>query len=405
MLVIIPIRTESEIRRTPLVNYVLLGVNVFLFLVLDLAMSGEAIESFKMGHLALHSDEPALHQFFTYQFLHADLWHLLGNMLFLWVFGNSVNAKMGDIPYLLFYLAGGVFAAWGYALVTPQPSQLVGASGAIAAVTTAYLALFPRSRVTVMVWLFIFIHFFEVPAMVLIGLKIIVWDNVVAPSFGGQGAIAHSAHLAGYFFGFVGALGMLFIRALPRDQFDILALWGRWKRRREFASAMSEPGAAARAQYGSVARTGGSDPKQRAIDERRFDEISDLRTRIGDRLEQHDAVAAAELYVQLLGTDSRQCLSQHHQLQIARHFYGAGRFPEAAAAFERYVESYPHSIESGEVQLLLGIVYARDLNQYEVADKHLTSSLKTLRDEARRGQCFQWLSNVRTALGRPAPES
>ena len=405
MLVIIPIRTESEIRRTPLVNYVLLGANVFLFLVLDLAMSGEAIESFKMGHLALHSDEPALHQFFTYQFLHADLWHLLGNMLFLWVFGNSVNAKMGDIPYLLFYLGGGVFAAWGYALVTPQPSQLVGASGAIAAVTTAYLALFPRSRVTVMVWLFIFIHFFELPAMVLIGLKIIVWDNVIAPSFGGQGAIAHSAHLAGYFFGFVGALGMLFIRALPRDQFDILALWGRWKRRREFSSVMSKPGAAARAQYGSVARNGASDPKQRAIDERRFDEINDLRTRIGDRLEQHDAVGAAELHAQLLGMDSRQCLSQRHQLQIARHFYAAGRFPEAAAAFERYVESYPHSIESGEVQLLLGIVYARDLHQYEVADKHLTSSLKTLRDEARRGQCFQWLTNVRSALGRPAPES
>jgi tetratricopeptide (TPR) repeat protein len=241
--------------------------------------------------------------------------------------------------------------------------------------------------------------------MVLIGLKIIVWDNIIAPSFGGQGAIAHSAHLAGYFFGFVGALGMLFIRALPRDQFDILALWGRWKRRREFASAMSEPGAAARAQYGSVARNGASDPKQQAIDERRFDEISDLRTRIGDRLEQHDAVAAAELYAQLLGIDSRQCLSQHHQLQIARHFYAAGRFLEAAAAFERYVECYPHSVESGEVQLLLGIVYARDLHQYEVADKHLTSSLETLRDEARRGQCFQWLSNVRSALGRPAPES
>jgi membrane associated rhomboid family serine protease len=125
MLVIIPIRTESVIRRTPLVNYILLGVNVFLFLLLDQALSGEAIQSFKMRYLALHSDEPALYQFFTYQFLHADLWHLLGNMLFLWVFGNSVNAKMGDIPYLLFYLAGGVFAAWGYALdwsALPVPS-------------------------------------------------------------------------------------------------------------------------------------------------------------------------------------------------------------------------------------------------------------------------------------------
>ena len=144
--------------------------------------------------------------------------HLLGNMLFLWVFGNSVNGKMGDIPYLLFYLAGGVFAAWGYAILQAKVFYLVGASGAIAAVTTAYLALFPRSRVTVMVWFFFFIHFFEVPAMILIGLKVIVWDNVVAPKLAGADSVAYGAHIAGYFFGFLVSLNMLFLRALPRDQ-------------------------------------------------------------------------------------------------------------------------------------------------------------------------------------------
>lgn len=404
-MLVIPIRTESKIRRTPLVNYVLIGTNVFLFLVFNYGMADTVVTSFKTQYLHFHSAEPALYQFFTYQFLHADVWHLLGNLLFLWVFGNSVNVKMGDVPYLLFYLAGGVFAAWGYAVVTVRPFHLVGASGAVAAVTTAYLALFPRSRVTVLVWLFIFIHFFELPAMIIIGLKIIVWDNIIAPGLGGQDSVAHGAHLAGYLFGFVGALSMLFIRALPRDQFDILALWKRWHQRREFAAAMSDPAAAARAQYGSVARTVAADPKQRAIDNQRFDTISNLRSRISEALEQRDPAAGAELYGQLLEIDSRQCLSERHQLDIARQFYGSGRFPEAAAAFERYVECYPLSTEVSDVRLLLGIIYARDLGEYEVADRHLTESMERLRDQARRDQCFQWLKTVRAALGRPAPEA
>ena len=404
-MLVIPIRTESKIRRPPLVNYVLIGANVSLFLVFNYGMADTSVESFKAQYLYFHSAEPALYQFFTYQFLHADVWHLLGNLLFLWVFGNSVNGKMGDVPYLLFYLAGGIFAAWGYAVITPRPFQLVGASGAVAAVTTAYLALFPRSRVTVLVWLFIFIHFFELPAMIIIGLKIIVWDNIIAPGLGGQDSVAHGAHLAGYLFGFVGALGMLFVRALPRDQFDILALWKRWHQRREFAAAMSDPAAAARAQYGPVARKIAADPKQRAIDEQRFDTISNLRSRISEALEQRDTEAGAELYGQLLEIDSRQCLSERHQLDIARQFYGAGQFSQAVAAFERYVECYPLSTEASDVRLLLGIIYARDLREYEVADKHLTESMGRLRDQARRDQCFQWLKIVRAALGRPAPEA
>lgn len=404
MLVVIPIRTESEIRRTPLANYVLLGANVFIFLLFEGLLASKSMEQFKTQHLAFHSDEPALLQFFTYQFVHADIMHLLGNMVFLWVFGNSVNSKMGNVPYILFYLAGGVFAAWGFALATPQASHLVGASGAIAAVTTAYLVLYPRSHVTVLVWVFIFIHFFELPAMILIGLKIIVWDNIIAPGFGSHGAVAHGAHLAGYLFGFVTALSMLLLRALPRDQFDILAVWKRWNQRREFASVMRDPRAAARARYGSVAREKPLDPQQQTKDERRFDEISDLRSRIGKNLDGSDVAAAAELYDQLTTIDPQLSLSENHQLQVAREFYGSERFAQAAAAFERYVDCYAHSTEASNVRLLLGIIYARDLRQYEVADKHLTKSMEKLRDGARRDQCFRWLTDVRAALGRPAPE-
>ncbi|GAG48796.1 unnamed protein product, partial [marine sediment metagenome] len=237
----------------------LIGVNLLVYLLFDEKLFGQATAVFKQQYLVFESTDPAFHQFFTYQFLHADIWHLFGNMLFLWVFGNGVNGKMGDIPYLLFYLAGGVFAAWGHAVVDPEPFRLVGASGSIAAITTAYLALFPRARVTVLVWFF-FIYFFEMSAMIIIGLKIIVWDNIVAPNLGTQGAVAYQAHLAGYLFGFVAALLLLFFRALPRDQFDILALWKRWNQRRELTAAMSSPAAQARAQYGTVAQVPKRDP-------------------------------------------------------------------------------------------------------------------------------------------------
>ncbi|MGD2108205.1 MAG: rhomboid family intramembrane serine protease [Phycisphaerae bacterium] len=405
MFVLIPIRTESVIRRTPMVNYLLVGANVLAFLLLNDALSQGALAELRSRYLALHPDHPAVYQFFTYQFLHADLWHLLGNLLFLWVFGNSVNSKMGNGPYLMFYLAGGVFAGWGFSVLNPGPSPLVGASGAIAAVTTAYLALFPRSHVTVLAWIFVFIHLFEVPAMLLICVKVIVWDNVIAPSIGGQDSIAYSAHLAGYLFGFSGAMGMLFVRALPRDQFDMLALWKRWHQRRELATAMAEPEAAARAQYGRVARVEAVDPEQRALEQRRLDEVADLRSRITERVEQRDGVGATELYEQLMAMDPKQCLAERHQLDLARAFYGSGRFPQAAAAFDRYLDCYAGSAEATNVRLLLGIIYARDLRQYELADKHLTQCLESISDDTRRKQCYHWLTTVRAALGKRVPES
>ncbi len=400
-LIAIPIRTETVTRRTPSVNIFLIALNLLAFLLFDPQLATDTLWGFRQRHLHLVSEQPAFHQFFTYQFLHADVMHLLGNMLFLWVFGNSVNAKMGHGPYLLFYLAGGVFAGWGHAMLHANP--LAGGSGAVAAVTTAYLALFPRSHVTVLVWFFLFIHFFEIPAMIIIGLKIIVWDNVIAPSLlGGSERIAHHAHLAGYLFGFVGAMMMLLVRALPRDQFDMLALWKRWHRRREMAAVLAEAQAA---PYGTMVRSAPEDLKLRAEQDRAVDEIADIRARIDAELDQDHAGAAASLYEQLLATNPAQCLSEQHQLDVAREFYRTGRFPQAAAAFDRFVCCYPASDEAGNVRLLLGIIYARDLRQYEDADRHLTQSFDSLRDASRRDQCYQWLKGVRDALGRPAPEA
>ncbi len=404
MLLILPIRTESEIRRTPLANYVLITLNFLLYFAFDEQFAGPQMAALSDEYLTFHSDAPRFHEFLTYQFVHASAMHVLGNLIFLWVFGNSVNSKMGNWAYTLFYLAGGVFAAWGYAALKQESFHLVGASGAIAAITTAYLALFPRSKVTVLIWL-IFIHMVNVSAMIVIGLKIIVWDNIVGPMLSGPGdMVAYQAHLSGYLFGFVAAMAMLLMRALPRDQFDMLALWKRWNQRREFASAMATPGAAQRAQFGAVARTAAVDPARQKAEDQRLDRISDLRTEIAAALERGQRAEAASLFERLFADDPKQCLPERQQLEVGREFYQTDRHRQAAAAFERLLECYPRSTEASEVGLLLGIIYARDLRQYDMADRHLTSVCRTLRDENRRSQAMQWLADVRAALGKPAPE-
>jgi membrane associated rhomboid family serine protease len=403
-MLILPIRTECETRRSPVVNTVLIAVNLACFLAFHPAFAGEQAALFRRTHLVFQSDDPALTQFVTYQFMHADVLHLAANLVFLWVFGNAVNGKFGQLPYLLFYLAGGIFAAWVHGWLHPEGTSLVGASGAIAAVTTAYLVLFPRSHVTVIIWIVVFIQSVELPALAFIGLKIIVWDNIVAPGLRGAGQIAHDAHLAGYLIGFVVSMTMLLIRALPRDQFDMLALWKRWHQRRQFAAAMSDPRAAARAQFGSVAKLPAASASQIAADEKRLDEISAVRDQISAAIARQDHAAAAGAYDRLLTIDPNQSLSERSQLTVAREYYSRRDFAKAAAAFERFLVSFPRSMEAINVRLLLGIIFARDLRLFDRADEVLSSCLNSLRDNERRAQCVRWLRDARAAQGKPSPD-
>ena len=238
--------------------------------------------------------------------------------------------------------------------------------------------------------------------MIVIVLKVIVWDNIVSPALSAADAVAQSAHLWGYLFGFVGAMSMLLLRALPRDQYDILALWKRWNQRREFAATMRDPAAAATAKHGSVARTGSSDSEAIKKEEEKIDAIGELRSQISEHLDRESISDACRTYEELVALDDQHCLAERYQLKVARGYYDASRFSEAANAFERYITVYRDSIESINVRLLLGIIYARDLKQFEEADTHLTKCQERLQDASRQQQCKAWLSRVRAELGRPA---
>src|SRR5215207_9657607 len=140
----IPLRTDSRLRSTPWANWGIIAANIAGFMVQG--MFGLT------DKLALDARDPTLLDFFTYSLLHADVLHLASNMLFLYIFGNNVNDKMGHVGYLAFYLAGGIFS--GVTYVSMSDGYVIGASGAVSAVTGAYLILFPRTHVTLLYFWF-----------------------------------------------------------------------------------------------------------------------------------------------------------------------------------------------------------------------------------------------------------
>jgi membrane associated rhomboid family serine protease len=157
--------------------------------------------------------------FLTAMFLHAGWWHLIGNMLYLWIFGDNVEDKMGHVGFLVFYLMCGMGSSLAHTL--SEPSSIIpslGASGAIAGVLGAYIILFPRSRVVTLVPIFFFIHFVEIPAFVFLGIWFLMqlmsglaWSG--AQSTGG--GIAWWAHIGGFA---IGAVLMPFFRRRSRNK-------------------------------------------------------------------------------------------------------------------------------------------------------------------------------------------
>jgi len=177
--------------------------------------AGQVIADGHVGAGSLQSQVPTIETTFTAMFLHANILHIAGNMLFLWVFGPNVEDAVGRVQYLLFYLVGGLAALGGQILVGPNSTApTLGASGAIAAVLGGYILLYPRARVLTLVFIVFFVTVIELPAMVLLGIWFVLqivygYANLVNPT-GGGGGVAYFAHVGGFLF------GLLLIRAIAR---------------------------------------------------------------------------------------------------------------------------------------------------------------------------------------------
>ncbi|MFN8586756.1 MAG: rhomboid family intramembrane serine protease [Candidatus Eisenbacteria bacterium] len=209
-----PIRDDNPAQRPPVVTRALIVLNLVVFL-FELSLGPDQVwflhnwglvpSRLMYGFLgALPLQEPVT-TVFTSMFLHAGWLHLIGNLWYLWIFGDNVEDRIGRVRFVLFYLAGGLASAGLHVLLHPWSEiPVVGASGAIAAVLGAYAVLFPRARVVTLVPIFFFFQIVALPALLVLGLWFVFQflSGTLALS-GAGGGVAWWAHIGGFVFGMV----------------------------------------------------------------------------------------------------------------------------------------------------------------------------------------------------------
>jgi membrane associated rhomboid family serine protease len=372
---LLPIRTNVRCYRTPYANYAIIAVNVIVFL-LSYWPDGRTREILRpwAERLVFTPAHPFLWQFITYAFLHSGLLHIFGNMFFLYIFGNNVNDKLGNFGYLCFYLAGAVFSAVGHTLINSNP--VMGASGAVAAVTGAYLVLFPQTLITIAYW-FIIIGTVDVPAIYFILFKMIIFDNVIG-RYGGN--VAYDAHLAGYSFGIISSILLLATGLLSSSQFDLWAMLKQWNRRRQYRDTVS----AGYDPYSGIKRIAAREVTKAGPDE---PQIIQLRENIANSIYRHDIQTAAQQYLNLMSLDSEQVLPRQHLLDIANQLASEGEYKEAASVYEKFLTHYANYEHIEQVELMLGIIYSRYLEKGDLALNHLRAAEKKIIDPAQLLMC------------------
>jgi membrane associated rhomboid family serine protease len=275
--VVIPVHDVNPVRRTPWVTYALIVANLVVFLRMPAAATslsgGESLPQLchlqafleqwgAVPHELITNETPRLVptggsgvgargpgcvlgppgydkappvSVLTAMFLHGSWLHLLGNMLFLWVFGNNIEDRLGRLRFLLFYLVCGYVAAYGYSLPNQDSrTPLIGASGAIAGVLGAYLVLYPRARVWGLVPFLLFLPL-PLPAWVVLGLWFVL-QGVYSAGYGigDAGSVAFFAHVVGFVFGALVAIPLRPGTPPPPEPRPIRPRpdprWRRWER-------------------------------------------------------------------------------------------------------------------------------------------------------------------------------
>jgi len=217
----IPIRDTTHSRNYPVVNTLLIATNVLLFIVQTAQGPQQDQFIYTYGLVPARYSVPEVGAYFTsfqqvlallsFMFLHGGFWHLLGNMWFLYVFGDNVEDRLGPFRYLLFYLlcgwASGLFHLF---LNWQSPVPTIGASGAIAGVMGAYLLLFPHSKILTLIPILFIPYFIEIPAFFFLGIWFLMQFLGAAGSEAQGGGIAWWAHVGGF------VAGIILLKVLER---------------------------------------------------------------------------------------------------------------------------------------------------------------------------------------------
>lgn len=208
----IPIRNTIPSKNYPVVNTCIIAANIGVYL-LQLSLGvDEDVFVYTYGLVPARYSNPhisgyftitqQLFSFFSFMFLHGGFWHLLGNIWFLYIFGDNVEDRLGPFRYLLFYLLCGTASGFSHmALNFHSTLPTIGASGAIAGVMGAYFILHPKSRILTVIPIFIFPWFVEIPAFLFLGFWFVIQFVSAASSSGISGGVAWWAHIGGFVFG------------------------------------------------------------------------------------------------------------------------------------------------------------------------------------------------------------
>jgi membrane associated rhomboid family serine protease len=223
---VFPVKDNIPTDRLPVVTLLLIAANVLVYFVLQHGGLGHgptnaSVVDYGTIPAEVTQQRPdagpisAWVTLVTAMFLHGGLFHLLGNMLFLWIFGANVEDAMSRVRFLAFYVLGGLCAIGLQIAMSPGSTvPTIGASGAIAAVLGGYILLYPRARVVTVVFVILFFTLIELPAWVLLGVwfleQAVFAATSVAHPTGGDGGVAYFAHVGGF------AFGLLAIRAFAQ---------------------------------------------------------------------------------------------------------------------------------------------------------------------------------------------
>ncbi len=219
-----PYKDDNPTQTFPFVTIGIITINILAYLWEILSPAGEKYIIYNYGAipsglLSLEKTQ-ALHPMatvFSSMFLHGGLLHIAGNMLYLWIFGNNIEDRLGHFRFLIFYLVSGIIASYAHALSAPSSTvPMIGASGAVAGVLGAYILLFPHARVHTLIFFGFFVQVVKIPALIVIGFWAIIQivNGILSQGLLPQGGIAWFAHIGGFL------TGLLTIKIwLPKRRF------------------------------------------------------------------------------------------------------------------------------------------------------------------------------------------
>jgi rhomboid family protein len=358
----LPIGDAPNPKGTPFVTYALVAANVAAYLFLNLPLGARhadvsdpafaeyvdvvsrqlggqvpvsqivrqtsAYDLFAFEH-GYRPAAPQVVDLFTCMFLHGGFMHLFGNMLFLWIYGDNVERRLGALGYLFWYLATGVAATLVFGLVFSPGSDmpLVGASGAISGVLGFYFVWFPRNVVRVLIFLPpFFLNVFEIPARIVLGV-FLVFDNLLPVLFAGDSGVAHGAHIGGF------VVGSAVAWLLDRRSF-------------EAPPRRLEP----------VAAPGGQGGVRQALAEGRLAD-------------------AARAYFALPADATRGALSPEEAVSLASWLRDQGHSDAALVILRRIVRDTPRAPGLGDVYALAGLILLNDRREPTAAYQYLLTAL------------------------------